>query len=193
MQTSNDASGDTPSTEEHDKTLEALQTAFQTKYDVELPTDVLTPLVKQYGIERVKQVIDRMKDDAYNPTSFLRRSLSSGWYQHEQKQKPNWTETNGRGNGGSEAEATTRQLWKMKLEFGFCTKEEQEYMLDVILHGAQPDAERIRQIRFGVLQKVYPKIPSRWFYWLKQSEARQAANDWIANSGRSELPLYEII
>ena len=183
---------DSPPVEEKDSALKALQTTFRAKYDEELSTEFVTPLITQYGIERVHHVIDCMKEDAYSPASFLRRSLNSGWYQNKREQKSTWTEGNGTGKGKSESEATTRELWKMKMEFGLCTKEERDYMLSVEFNGTKPSEERVREITFGILQKMYPTIPSRWFYWLKQSSARQAANDWIANSGRSDLPLYEI-
>jgi len=173
--------------------VEKLKEMFEKKYKEEIPLATIVDLTNRHGADRVQEVIEKMKDDAYNPASFLRRSLAQEWYRGNGNGKKVFTEGNGKGNGKTEVEKTTRWIWNIREEAKWISKEEKEYILDVLLHGTPPDGKKVQEIWFRVYQGQYPNRPEVWYYWLPRKEAREAANQWIMDSGRSDIPLYEII
>ena len=173
-------------------TIEAMKQVFEKKYNEEISAEMLAQLALQYSVERVEEVISKMKPDAYNPANFLKRSLASGWYKENGKGRQNWQASKGNGSGRAELENTVRWIWNIRLEAKWVTREERDYMLDVLLNGTQPDEAKVREIWFKVHQGQYPNRPASWFYLLKWPENQQAANAWIERAGRSDIPLYDV-
>lgn len=169
-----------------------LQVAFTQKYDEPIPMETLTELTEKYSDETVSRVITSMKPDAYDPISYLKKCLSSGWYQNDEKPKTDEQQDNNPTVVSDEAASTLRFTWNYRMERGWINKEERDYMLDVWLSGATRDEEHIQDINFRCLQGMYPDAPATWFYWLPQRERRAAANTWIVQSDREDLKLYEI-
>lgn len=173
-------------------TVEQLQVAFTQKYDEPIPMETLTELTTKYGNETVSRVIASMKPDAYNPISYLRKCLNSGWYDDNEKSKATERERISDSQMSNEAAITLRFTWNYRMERGWIDKAERDYIIDVLLSGATRDEEKIQDINFRCLQGMYPDAPATWFYWLPQHERRAAANTWIAQSDKEDLKLYEI-
>lgn len=171
--------------------LTELHNMFTQKYDEPIAPEKLTHLIAKHGYEVVKNVIGKMKPDAYEPTSYLSKCLDSGWYKSEGKQQPAESKANVASGMSSEAASTLRFTWNYKMERGWIDKAERDFMLDVLLNGTEPDEEKVQDINFRCLQGMYPNAPATWFYWLPQYQRRAAANTWIVQSGREDLKLYE--
>ena len=59
--------------------LSELNTMFVQKYDEPIEPAKLTHLITKHGFEIVKNVIGKMKPDAYEPDNYLAKCLDSGW------------------------------------------------------------------------------------------------------------------
>lgn len=172
--------------------LSELNTMFVQKYDEPIEPAKLTHLITKYGFEIVKNVIGKMKPDAYEPDNYLAKCLDSGWYKNDGKQQAQEgkaSTTNGMSNAAAD---TIRFTWNFRMDKGWIDKTERDFMLDVLLNGATKDEERIRDINFRCLQGMYPNAPAMWFYWLPQHKRRAVANTWIAQSKREDLQPYEL-
>lgn len=172
--------------------ITTMQAAFTEKYDEPISTEILTQLTIKYGNEAVTRVIEQMKPDAYEAADYLEKCLSSGWYQS--LKVPSSQEKGSAGKPGMSKAAveTLRFTWSYRVERGWISWEEQDYMLGVFLNETAPNEEKTRDINFRCLQGMYPDIPAAWFYWLPLRERRITANTWIAKSEREDLQPYEI-
>lgn len=171
-------------------TIEKLKDLFQQRYNEEIDQATLTRTIEEYGSDRVEEVINNMKDDAYEPASFMQRSLKQGWYTSKPKtsdtdQSPPQRQTDYRARN-------TEATWDRMVKLNLCDREDADYMISVILNDAERDEKRIRDIHFRIRQGLYPKSPATWFHWLTFPENRQAANQWIKDNNVQDIPLYDI-
>lgn len=177
-------------TEQISDTMSKLKNLFQKRYNEEIDEKTLTTAVEEYGEDRVEEVITNMKQNAYAPASFMKRSLSQGWYTGK---KPT-SDTNpslGRANADYVAKNTT-STWNRMVSLELCSSEDAEYMINVITNGVERDENRIQDINFRIRQGLYPQNPAAWFYWLPFPKNRRAANQWMKDNNVSDIPLYDI-